>query len=81
MQIHPIITALMQSLTQSQKDEIWATGLEYVNYDIHTPGTRVYVTIHCSNTSFHDSSVVLTANDSRAILNELQIQGQLATRS
>ena len=77
MKIHPIITALMQSLTEEQKAKIWATEMEWINYDIHTPGTRVTITVKCSHFSFHDSSIVLSANDSRAILNELHIQGKL----
>ena len=75
MKIHPIIIALMQSLSEEQKAQIWATEQEYINYDIHTLGTRVYITIKCSHYSFHDSSISLSANDSRAILNELHIQG------
>lgn len=75
MKIHPIITALMQSLSEEQKAQIQATEQEYVNYDIHTPVTRVYVTIKCSHYSFHDSSISLSANDSRAILNELRTRG------
>ena len=75
MKIHPIIIALMQSLSKEQKDQIWATEQECVNYDIHTSSTRVYITIKCSHYSFHDSSISLSANDSRAILNELYIQG------
>lgn len=74
MKIHPIILALMQSLSEEQKSQIWTTEQEYVNYDIHTPGTQVCVTIKCSHYSFRDSSVSLSANDSRAILNELHIQ-------
>lgn len=75
MEIHPIIIALMQSLSEEQKAQIWATEREYVNYDIHTPGTKVYVTIKCSHYSLYNSSVSLSADDSRAILNELHIQG------